>query len=115
MNIQEVWNIHNRLLRLYQRMEQLLESMEKQRFCFQESNVTQDLVQTVRKKEKEMEGQLEFLRSMGLALEQILCCYEKEIMQMEEHLDGRRLHMPTAKVEKLRVKAIKQMLQDLED
>lgn len=114
MCIQESWEVYNRLLRLYQRMEQLVDCMKKQRLRLSEEEVMQDLEYIVRKKEKEMKEQLEFLRCMRLALEQILYCYEREIKGMEEHLEGGRLNMSTAKVEKVQVQAVKQMLKQLE-
>lgn len=100
----------------YKTMEQLLEKMKKQKFFLVDmdnSKERQELESFLRRMEKEMGEQLEFLRSMRLALEQILYSYEKGEFSIYDYLEEDRKEQPDVRVEKMTTNQIKDVLDSL--
>lgn len=101
----------------YKTMEQLLEKMKKQKFFLVDmdnSKERQELESFLRRMEKEMGTQLEFLRSMRLALEQILYSYEKGELSIYDYLEDDRKEQPDVRVEKMTTHQIKDVLDSLQ-
>lgn len=101
----------------YKKMEQLLEKIKKQKFFLVDMDdlkERQELECFLRRREKEMGVQLEFLRSMRLALEQILYNYEKGELCIYDYLEGDKKEQPDIQVQKMTTHQIKDVLTSLQ-
>lgn len=104
------------LTKQYKNMEEILEELKKQKFYVSDmepSKERQELELFLRKQEKDMVEQLEFLRSMRLALEQIMICYEKGERNICDKLEGNKKVCPDVKVKELKSSKVKEMLLNL--
>lgn len=105
---------YEELTKQYRKMEEILEALKKQKFYvldLEPSKERQELELFLQKQEKDMREQQEFLRSMRLALEQIMICYEKGEKNICDKLEGNKRECPDVKVKELRYSNVKKMLQ----
>lgn len=104
------------LTKQYKNMEEILEELKKQKFYvfdMEPSKKRQDLELFLQKQEKDMGEQLEFLRSMRLALEQIMLCYEKGEMAICDKLEEQKKESVDVSVKELKSSKVKELLLSL--
>ena len=104
------------LTKQYTNMEEMLEVLKKQKFYILDLKLSKERLELelfLQKQEKDMGEQIAFLRSMRLALEQIMICYEKGEIVICDKLEGYKKEYPDVKVKELKSSALKEMLLSL--
>lgn len=97
----------------YVKMEQILEQFEKEKFLcldLEPSKEREELELFLRQQEKKMGQQLEFLRKLRLALEQVINCYEKGEISIYDRLEENKKEYPKVRIQKIETAKIRDIL-----
>ena len=116
VSIPVLMDAYETLTKQYKNMEEILEEFKKQKFYvldMEPSKERQELELFLCKQEKDMGEQLEFLRNMRLALEQIMICYEKGELVICDKIEGNKKEYPDVKVKAIKSSKVKEMLLSL--